>query len=307
MRRTALLGTVLAAVLALGACSENSGPTTTAVPRSPAGPATGSHTDGPAAAPAPAGGRPHPAHIVVVVEENRAYSDIIGNPAAPYLNALARSGASFTHYVAVRHPSQPNYVALFSGSTHGLTDDSCPHTFAGPNLATQLIAAHRGFRGYSESLPHASYAGCTSNDRYARKHTPWVDFPAVPARANQPFSAFPSEYAKLPAVSFVIPNLDHDMHDGTIAAGDRWLRANLGGYARWARTHDSLLIVTWDEDDGSHGNRIPTIVAGAHVRPGRYGEPMTPYRLLRTLEALEGLGPIGQARPVRPVADIWTG
>ena len=122
----------------------------------------------------------------------------------------------------------------------------------------------------------------------------------MPASANRPLTAFPRSYASLPALSFVIPNLNHDMHDGSVASGDSWLRSHLGGYVTWARTHNSLLVVTWDEDDYSEANRILTIVAGAHVRATRYTARTDHYGLLRTLEALFGLPGIGAARVPRP-------
>src|SRR5690349_12741575 len=93
----------------------------------------------------PPGSVVRPDHVVVVIEENKGYADVIGNAAAPYLNGLAAQGALFDHSFAVAHPSQPNYLALFSGSTQGITDDSCPHTFPGPNLASQLIEAGLSF------------------------------------------------------------------------------------------------------------------------------------------------------------------
>jgi acid phosphatase len=248
---------------------------------------------------------PRPDHIVVVVMENRSYSDIISNPSAPYINALARSGALFTRSFAVSHPSEPNYLALFSGSAHHLADDSCPHAYGGPNLAASVIAAGGTFTGYAESLPHAGYRGCQAG-HYARKHAPWVNFSSVPPRENQPFSAFPRDLAALPTLSFVAPNLDDDMHDGTIARGDQWLHRHLGRYAKWARTHNSLLVLTWDEDDRSQGNRIPTVIAGAHVTSGRYSERVTHYRLLRTLEYGLGLAPIGVSAQTTPVQDIWS-
>jgi acid phosphatase len=136
---------------------------------------------------------------------------------------------------------------------------------------------------------------------------PWTDFPALSASINQPFTAFPHDYAALPSVAFVIPNLQHDMHNGTIAQADTWLRQRLSGYVRWAQHHNSLLVVTWDEDDGTDANRIPTIIVGAHVRAGRYSEHVTHYRLLRTLEALDGLGGIGAASSTAPITDTWMG
>ncbi|HVU93422.1 MAG TPA: alkaline phosphatase family protein, partial [Jatrophihabitans sp.] len=212
---------------------------------------------------------PRPDHVVIVVEENKAAPEIVGNPDAPFITSLAAGGANFTSSYAITHPSQPNYIALFSGSPQGVTDDSCPHSFAAPSLGDELIAAGRTFTGYSESLPSAGYTGCSLNG-YARKHNPWVDFPAIPASANQPFSAFPSDYSQLPDVSFVIPNLQNDMHDGTVAQGDAWLQANLGGYIEWAKTHNSLFVLTFDEDDNSAANRSATVFAGQPVAAGNY-------------------------------------
>jgi len=237
----------------------------------------------------------------VVVEENRPYADIIDKSAAPYLNSLAAGGALFTQSFAVTHPSEPNYLALFSGSTHGLTDDSCPHSYTAPNLASQLIGVGLSFAGYSESMPSDGFSGCGAGP-YARKHNPWVNFSNVPASDNRTLSRFDSNYGALPTVSFVIPNLDDDMHDGGVASGDRWLRAHLDGYARWALTHNSLLIITWDEDDRSAGNHIPTIFYGQSVKVGRFSERVSHYRVLRTLEATYGLAELGGATPI---VDVW--
>ncbi len=248
-----------------------------------------------------------PAHIVIVMMENASYSQVIGNPAAPYINALARRGALFTNSHGVTHPSEPNYLALFSGRTQGVTDDSCPHTFTGPNLASELIAAHHTFAGYAEALPSGGARVCVAGE-YARKHVPWVNFRNVPAAASKSFSAFPSApagYATLPTVSMVIPGLCHDTHDCSLATGDAWLKAHLAGYADWAMTHRSLLILTWDENDGSPGNQIATIFAGQQVRPGRYGEPVTHYGVLRTIEYLYRLPPLGAAASAHPITAIW--
>ena len=248
---------------------------------------------------------PRPAHVVIVVMENHSYGDIIGSRDAGYINQLARQGALLTRSYGVTHPSEPNYLALFSGSTQGVTSDQCPVTRHGPNLAAALIAAGLSFRGYSEGLPRAGSKTCSAGD-YARKHVPWADFTNVPASASQPFSQFAATpFAKLPAVSFVIPGLCHDMHNCPVATGDAWLRANLRSYADWALHHDSLLIVTWDEDDGSASNHIPTIVVGQRVRPGRYGKPVDHYNVLRTVEQAFGLAPSGAAASHFPITFIW--
>ncbi|HEX5121325.1 MAG TPA: alkaline phosphatase family protein [Pseudonocardiaceae bacterium] len=243
-------------------------------------------------------------HVVIVMEENHSFNDIIGSSSAPYINGLAAQGALFADSFAVTHPSQPNYVALFSGSTQGLTSDSCPHTFTANNVGNQLRAAGFSFTGYSEGLPADGSTVCTSGE-YARKHSPWTNFSDLPATVNTKFSEFPTDLTTLPTVSFVIPNLLDDMHDGTVAEGDTWLRDNIDAYVQWATAHNSLLIVTWDEDDNSMNNQIPTLFVGAHVTPGKYTERVTHYNVLRTLQDAYGLAPLGNSATATPITDVW--
>ncbi|MBY8885487.1 alkaline phosphatase family protein [Streptomyces sp. PTM05] len=249
---------------------------------------------------------PTPSHVVVVMEENHSYSDIIGNTSqAPYFNSLASQGALLTSSFAVTHPSEPNYMALFSGSTYDLTADSCPvNEGSDANLGSELLASGRTFKGYSEGLPKTGSTSCTSGS-YARKHSPWINFSNVPASDSVPFSSFPTDYSTLPTLSFVIPNLDDDMHDGTINQADTWLNKNLSAYATWAKANNSLLIVTWDEDDYTENNQIPTIIVGDHVKTGHYSEDVDHYDLLATLEQLYGLEPVGQSADATPITDIW--
>jgi acid phosphatase len=248
---------------------------------------------------------PRPAHVVIVMLENHSLDEVLGGGQSPYLSGLAAGGAVLTQSYAITHPSEPNYLAIFSGSTQGVTDDACPVDFRGANLAASLLAARLSFIGYAEDLPGAGSTVCSSG-AYARKHAPWVDFPSLPVALNQPFSAFPSDYARLPTVSFVIPNLQHDMHDGSIGEADAWLRANLSGYASWSRAHDSLLIITADEDDQSADNNIPTIVYGAHVRAGQYGQHITHYSLLRTIEDMYRLPALGASASAEPLRGMWS-
>jgi phosphatidylinositol-3-phosphatase len=248
---------------------------------------------------------PSPAHVVIVVEENRG--NIIGNKAAPFINALAAGGALMTQSFAETHPSEPNYLALFAGNTFGLTKDSCPvNAGAAPNLASELLAAGYTFGGYAEDLPAVGSPVCSAG-KYARKHVPWANFTNVPPANSVPFSAFPmGNYANLPTVSFVIPNNDDNMHDGSIAQGDAWLNRQLVGYANWARTNNSLLILTWDEDDDGPRNQIPTVIYGAHVQPGSYSEQINHYSVLSTLEQMYGLPKTGNAATASPIASIWS-
>jgi uncharacterized membrane protein len=245
-----------------------------------------------------------PDHIVIVMEENHSFSSIIGSSSAPFINSLAQQGALFTQSFAVEHPSQPNYLDLFSGSNQGVIDDSCPHTFSTENLASELAAAGQTFTGFSEDLPAAGSTVCTSG-AYARKHAPWTNFTNVPATSNLPFSSFPADLTTLPTISIVDPNLNDDMHDGTIAQGDTWLQQNLSGYIQFAQTHNSLLIITWDEDDNASGNQIATIFVGPMVKQGQFAETINHFNVLRTLEDLYGLTHVGSAATATPISDVW--
>jgi phosphatidylinositol-3-phosphatase len=260
---------------------------------------------------------PRPDHVVIVIEENHDYSQIIGSTAAPYLNALAGEGGLFTNSHAVTHPSQPNYLELFSGSDQGVSDDTCPPPgaqYTAANLGAELLAGGFTFEGYSEDLPNVGSLTCSSAS-YARKHAPWVDWQGtgtnqLPSSTNQPFTSFPIDFTTLPTVSIVVPNLDNDMHNGSdpgrIQTADTWLHDELDPYVQWARTHSSLLIITLDENDGTSGNRIATILVGPMVKSGQYGENIDHFSVLRTIEDMYGLGHAGAAGSRSPILDCWT-
>ncbi len=249
---------------------------------------------------------PTPAHVVIVVEENRSQSNIIGNKAAPFINQLAAGGAMMSQSFAEVHPSEPNYYALFAGDTL-VKDNVCPVNAGNePNLGSQLLGAGYTFVGFAESLPAPGSEDCRAG-KYARKHVPWANFTNIPANRSLPFSAFPARenFASLPTVSMVIPNLDNDMHDGSIAQGDQWLYQNLSQYASWARANNSVLILTWDEDDNTSRNQIPTVIYGAGVRPGTYDQPISHYNVLSTVEQMYGLPKLGYATRAPAITGIW--
>ena len=244
---------------------------------------------------------PKPDHIVIVIEENHSYSDIIGNNSAPYINGLAKDnfGALFTQSYAITHPSQPNYLYFFSGDNQGVTNDNKPSglPFTTGNLGAELLQNGYTFMGYSEDLPSVGYNG-SSSGAYARKHNPWVNWQdastnGIPSSLNVPLTDFPSDYSTLPTVAFVMPNLDDDMHDGSISAGDTWLQNNLDGYIQWAKTHNSLFILTFDEDDKSSNNQIPTIFVGQMVKKGNVNIKINHLNVLRTIEDMYGLSYAG--------------
>ncbi|WP_235847563.1 alkaline phosphatase family protein [Paenibacillus tuaregi] len=243
-------------------------------------------------------------HIVVVVEENHSYNQIVNNKMAPFMNSLISKGALFTDAHGITHPSQPNYLTLFSGSTQGIKNDACKGPFGTENLASQLKARHLTFTGYSEDLPSVGFSKCYYGG-YARKHNPWAQFTNVPAAWNRPLTDFPKDFSKLPTVSFVVPALQNDMHDGTVKDADGWLKSNLGAYASWSRDHNSLLIVTWDEDNFAKPNHIPLFFYGAGILPGKYSGNVSHYRVLRTMEDMYGLSPLGESKNVSAITNIW--
>jgi hypothetical protein len=277
-----------------------------------------------------------PAHVVVVIMENHAYSEIIGNSDAPYINTLAANGAVLTKSFAIEHPSQPNYLDLFSGANQGVTNDATPLTvpFSTPNLGAELLANNLTFAIYSESLPSIGFTGDSATtvpgkNQYVRKHNPAVNWQAsdapnsnhLPPSVNQPFTAFPTTdagFAALPTISIVVPNEQNDMHDGTVAMGDQWLSQNLEAYRKWATDHNSLLLLTFDEDDHSASNQITTIFAGQNVRPSMYdetsieraaGQGVDHFNALRTLEDFYALGTCNPATDGsrKAIVDLFRG
>ncbi|MFI6764733.1 alkaline phosphatase family protein [Streptomyces sp. NPDC050355] len=252
---------------------------------------------------------PAPDHVVVVVMENHAYSQVIGSASAPYINnTLKAGGANLTQSFGITHPSEPNYYQLFSGSNQGRTDDSCVPvgSLNAPNLGSELIAAGKTWASYNEGLPSQGSTVCSSG-QYAQKHNPWFGFSNVPTNTAMTMTQFPTDYTTLPKVSFVVPNLCNDMHDCSVSTGDSWIQNKLGAYATWARTHNSLLVVTFDEDNKQSGNRIPTVLYGAHVAPGSSSATTyNHYNVLRTLEDLAGLTThAGNAATASDITGIW--
>ena len=232
--------------------------------------------------------------IVVVMMENHDYNQIIGNTQAPYINSLAAGGALLTNYTAISHPSEPNYFSLYAGSTFGIADDN-HYSEPDPTLATILQGAGKTFTGYVEG-------GASSYD-----HNPWESFPEG-FSVEKDFSTFPStaNFAALPNVSFVIPNVNDDMHNGTIQQGDSWLQSNLNGYAQWAQNNNSLLVVVWDEGDISPNDQVAAIFYGAHVVPGDYSTSYNHYNMLSTLLAANNLTGPRNAATAAPI-NVFSG
>ena len=264
------------------------------------------------------GALPRPDHIVIVIFENHGYNQIIGSVAAPYINALATDtlSALFTSSYGITHPSQPNYLALYSGDTQGVTDDLLPSgtPFTTPNLGRQLLDGGKSFVTYSEDLPQVGFNGELSG-YYARRHNPATNWMGggtnqVPMTVNQPYTAFPAgNFALLPTVCFVQPGVNNDMHDGTdpsrIATGDNWIANNLDGYIRWAKTTNNLFILTFDEDNDTPLNRITTIFTGKIIQHGQNSALINHYSILHTIEMMYGLPVIGDSTLNVPIRSCW--
>ncbi|MGW0389943.1 alkaline phosphatase family protein [Streptomyces sp. NPDC003042] len=246
-------------------------------------------------------------HVVVVVFENKQYGEIIGSANAPYINQLANAGASLTAMKALTHPSQPNYFNLFSGGTQGITGDGCytPQSMTAPNLGQELIAAGKTFATYNEDLPSEGSTTCTSG-QYAQKHNPWFAFKNVPLDTGKTWTQFPrTDFNALPHLSFIVPNQCNDMHSCPVNTGDTWVKNNLDAYAQWAKANNSLLVLTWDEDNFLGSNQIATVFYGAHVKQGRYGSAYNHFNLLRTFEDLFGTGHAGNAASAQPITEVF--
>jgi hypothetical protein len=273
-----------------------------------------------------------PDHIVVVIEEDRA-ANALGDPNMPYFNQLAGTGLVYANSHGVARPSRPDYLALFSGSTQGVTDNYTAYPlFSGPNLARSLNAAGLSFTGYAETLPYDGsldwYASDPADpdhhpDAYFRGYNPMAHFAdygpgRTNADVNRTFASFPSDYSTLPTVSFIIPNNFHNTHGSNEAPytdassdydrlrinADAWLRQKLDGYLQWAKTHNSLLIVTGDAEDLDRNpeNGITTIVNGDPdlFVPGTNTRYVDHYAVLRTITDMYGLAPLGNAAGALP-------
>jgi hypothetical protein len=250
--------------------------------------------------------------VAVIVMENKEAGDVLSNPSSRYVNALARRYGLATRSFAIGHPSLPNYLALTSGSTHGIASDCTDCHVGAPNIVDQLERAHRSWKGYMEGLP-APCSTVASHGRYAKKHDPFLYYDDVlrqPRRCRKVvgFDQLRADLrrAALPAFSFISPDLCHDTHDCDIGTGDRFLAALVPQVLRRLGPH-GFLVLTWDEGTSSagccgdaHGGRVVTVVAGPDVRRGaRMARPVDHYGLLRTIESALGLGWLGEAADAR--------
>jgi acid phosphatase len=248
---------------------------------------------------------PHPDHVVIAMMENHPYSNILGNSSTnpndqdPYIRSLAAEGASFTNSYGVTHPSLPNYYAFLSGSD--IVKDNtwpAPSSVDTPNLPNELATHGYSFGNYTDQgVPNQ-----------------WLRYTTTPGTADhlnpidkrlEDFPSTPAGYASLPTVSLVVGNGIQSMHDGTIAQGDAWVQSQFGTYINWARTHNSLFVLTWDEDDFTPVNHVATIFYGPMVKAGSYDQKINHYNVLRTVLDMYGLPHINHTADVSTISGAW--
>lgn len=250
---------------------------------------------------------PHADHVIVIVMENHSYDQA---RIAPYTAGLIAQYSSCSASYALTHPSQPNYIALWSGAFQGVTNDNCPPAgapYSAENLGHACEAAGLTWRAYSEGLPSVGYAGCSATGGYVRRHCPWTHFSNLNHQNERPYTDLALDIAAdaLPNLAFVIPNQCNNTHDCPVTTGDTWLANNVPAMIA-ALGPNGCLILTWDEDDSGHGNHILTLFAGPTVKSG-FVSPgtVTHYNVLRTICEAIGIAPMGAATTRNPITDIW--
>ncbi|HYS34854.1 MAG TPA: alkaline phosphatase family protein, partial [Pseudonocardiaceae bacterium] len=273
---------------------------------------------------------PHYDHVFMVVEENHGFTDVIGNPAAPNLNALAQQYGVATDYFAVSHPSEPNYVAMLGGSTFGVTTDNPYYVnkVDQPSLISQLDHAGISWKAYLQGLPQAGYQGicypanCNGapdkDPLYVSKHNGITNFTtswnAADRSRQVPIEQLTTDLRRgtVPAFNYVIPDECHDQHgdppycidSGTVgdpqdqrlvATGDQYL-GNLvriiTGAGFWAKGNNAIVVVYDEGDDNAGGGgRAASVVITSHgPRHVQDATPYSHYSLLQTIQGTFGLG-----------------
>ncbi|MBC5825766.1 MAG: hypothetical protein GIW99_08815 [Candidatus Eremiobacteraeota bacterium] len=266
-------------------------------------------------------GLPHPDHVTVLIMENENYSVLMAAKPAYLINTLKPKSAWFTQAYGVAHKSQPDYFALFAGTTEGLSGggnatDACPPK-NGPykgDVASESKAHGLTFTAQVEnSLP---WGQCNSTIKdpagtplQVNRHTPWVNFSDVShsVEHNWATGTTPDVSAN---ITFLTPNQMDNMHDSTINYGDNFLSKVVPGIISYDNAHNGLLVIVWDEADNDNtngGGHIATLLVGPMVKSGEYGQTVNHYDVLRTIEDMKGLNHLGNTGNASAITGVWTG
>ena len=255
-------------------------------------------------------------HVVLVVEENHSYSSVINNSAMPYFNSLARNYSLLTNYYANTHPSIGNYFKMTTGQII-TNNDSFSGTVSADNIIRELLPLAKTWKSYAESLPYPGYLGLSSG-AYLKRHNPIAFFTDVANSSVErqrlvPFTQFSKDLASqsLPTFSFIVPNVLHDAHSGSLAAADYWLKTNIAPLFNDPQfKKDGILIIVFDESfdsDTSHGGgHVAAIVVGPHVKRGYRSTQFFQHQsLLATILDAFGTAPDPGSASTAPAFNVF--
>jgi len=257
-------------------------------------------------------------HVIWIWLENHSYNAILGSSQAPYFNTLAKDCGLATNYHNVTHPSLPNYIAATSGLGYSSIQKflpDCSPSSSCDTSAKSIFGQGESWKSYEESMP--STCDHSNSGNYAVRHNPAVYYTTLHGCSSDDvsYSHLASDLAhnQLPAFSFVTPNLIDDMHNGTVADGNRWMSRNLPTILNSAeyKNGSTVIFITFDEgsDVGSYADgehcatntsdtscHLPTFVISPSTKVGaRSGTLFNHYSLLATAEQLLHLSKLGQA------------
>ncbi len=268
----------------------------------------------PSMTPPVAGSIPNFSHIIIIVLENKDYGEVIGSSKMPYLNELAQKNVLLSNFYAVTHPSLPNYIALFSGSTQNI-DSDCTGCFVDqPNLADLIEASGRTWKTYQEDMPSPCFVG--DAEPYVQKHSPFIYFDSIRLNSERcgrsvvPLTQLDKDLAsgQLPNFSFIMPNLCNSGHDCSRTIVDPWMKDMIEKLQSSSSLgSSSLIIITYDEAGGKSvesccgmgekaGGKIATILISPEAKPNfEDNTAYSHYSLLKTILAAWNLPALGQA------------
>jgi len=239
-------------------------------------------------------------HVFVIVMENHSLDEAL---TGAFTASLAQKYGVANNYRAVAHPSVPNYLALTSGKTWGVSDDSF-HVLPKNDLGTQLTNARVSWRAYMEGLTDG---GCLdSPPPYDPGHNPFAYYGGRCPSNVVPLTDLASDLSgSTPRFVWITPDLCHDTHNCAVSVGDSWLEQEVGqitGASAWKS--GGVLFITWDEDDGSADNHVLTLVVAPGVSHRSSTRRYTHYSLLATVEDLLGVGRLGHAAGATSMTDL---
>jgi len=258
-------------------------------------------------------------HVFLVVEENHSFTEVIGNSSMPYLNGLASKYGLAEQYFANAHPSIPNYLMLTTGQMETL-NDNFSGTIGDDNVVRELVSAGKTWKTYQESIPSAGYLGGDAPP-YVRRHNPFSflsDVQSNPAQAANivPFTQFATDLASnsLPSFSFIVPDVNNDAHNGTLATADSWLQSNMAPLiASSTFQSGGLLVILFDEgelSDFNHGGgQVAAVIVSSNSKPNFQSQTLYQHQstLRLVLEALGLKNFPGQAATAPQMAEFFNG